>query len=158
MTRPRKSRAQRSASAKVGALARWHPAKAKKAAAATAAARKPKPFDGPLDSIADYDDAVGKPETWQDAKARESLVGELLKNEQLRHDLEVNLGKLLTREQVAERDRLYDEQVLSALGKIPDAMAEHVDPERRNDARARGRELIAEIRRAIVAGVGPVRT
>lgn len=158
MARPRKTPAQRAAAAKIGALTRWHPKQAKQAAAAIADARAPRPLQGPLDSIADYDRVVGKPETWQDAKARESLIGELLSNEKLRHDLAVHRGRLLTREQVAERDRQYDEMVLASLGKIPDAMAEQVDPERRNEARARGRELIAEIRRAIVAGVGPVRT
>lgn len=123
---------------------RWHPDEGAKAKRRTKI-----PTDGPsvvLRTIEDYDKQLGLPENWQDAVKREALVAELLANETKR-------GALMTREQVAERERAYDDLVMGALAAIPERMAELVPADVRNEARRIGRELIAEIRRGVAAAI-----
>ncbi|MBA3622942.1 MAG: hypothetical protein H0W48_00430 [Methylibium sp.] len=150
MTRPKKTPEQISAVRQKASAARWHPDLAPPAS-------PPPPHTGPLSTIADYDVALGSPRTWQDAKAREGVVAELIANERLRLDAEVYRGSLLTRERQAERERAYDDLVAESIALIPDAMAEQVPAEQRNDARRRGRELITEIRRRVAEGTGKAR-
>lgn len=113
----------------------------------TAASRGEPP--GQLETIADYDALLGLPVTWDDAKKRESVQGEIVDNERRRDERAVARRQLYTAKQVNEQREREDEVIFAELASLPDAMAEFVPPESKHAAHKVARAWIADFRKRV---------
>lgn len=111
-----------------------------------------------LVAIADYDKLLGLPITWDDAKKRESVQGEIIDNERKRDERSIQRRQLFTLKQVNDQREREDDVIFSELAGLPDAMSEFVPPDSKHAAHKVARAWIAAFRTRVAAKFTEMRT
>lgn len=102
-----------------------------------------------LETIADYDRLLGLPITWDDAKKRESVQGEIIDNERRRDERAVQRKQLYTAKQVNDQREREDDAIFAELADLPGAMSEFVPPELKHAAHKVAQQWIADFRKRV---------
>lgn len=117
--------------------------------------------DGELPGDCDYDQPVRtKVISLSDALKREQVKEQMIINdtravelEKAREEAAIRRGKLFTKEQVDARDSRVADVLLSQLASVEAAMVGVADVAKRDDARAKAKAWITDVRNAIGAAL-----
>ena len=104
-------------------------------------------------TLADYDRVLGRPTSWNAAKKREEVQGEILANEARNDERQVARGKRFTREQIEARDQRFEEAIVKGLAELPDLAASLVTPDKKDAARARLKDWVAAFRHQLAEAI-----
>jgi hypothetical protein len=109
---------------------------------------------GELPGDCDYDDPVrDKTISLSDALKREQVKEQMIINDmrvvelqKARDDAAIRRGTLFDKTQVEERDRRFEDAVMTALATVSELAASLVEPDKKSDARAKAKEWINGVR------------
>lgn len=157
MGRPRKSKAEVSATRRAAAITRHHGAEA--AAESKATALSPTTTGtAMLPGFNDYDAAVAANRiTYAEARVREQVREQEILNSIKSMELEKQRGKLHTREEVQEQRDKEDAVIFDEIGRLPEALAALLPPEQKASASKAVKTIITDFRARVEARFNEMR-
>lgn len=152
MGRPRKSKAEVSASRRAAAITRHHGAEAADADRMRAPLGANEHPSALLPGVNDYDRAVRAGAiTYSEARVREQVREQEILNAIKSMELDKQRGKLHTKEEVQEQRDKEDAAIFEEVSRLPEAMAALFPPEQKAAVAKSVKTIISEFRTRVEA-------